>query len=130
MVYVSYVFDCISLFSSLYMLAPRKKVKEKISVMLSFSLSNLNVFFGQLELAFYNRKDSLSGKLVSCGHQYCKDVNKGSVSGCYGNTSCFFSETYGDGSYSLGYFVEDVVQYDQVSGDLQTKSSNGSVIFG
>ncbi|CAN4120954.1 unnamed protein product [Withania somnifera] len=83
-----------------------------------------------LELAFYNRKDSLSGKLVSCGHQFCKDVNGGSVSGCYSNNSCFFSENYGDGSYSMGYFVEDVVQYDLVSGDLQTNSTNGTVIFG
>ncbi|KAG5588730.1 hypothetical protein H5410_049164 [Solanum commersonii] len=83
-----------------------------------------------LELAFYNRKDSLSGKLISCGHQFCKDVNGGSVSGCYGNNSCYFNENYGDGSYSMGYFVEDVVQYDLVSGDLQTNSTNGTVIFG
>lgn len=30
----------------------------------------------------------------------------------------------------MGYFVEDVVQYDLVSGDLQTNSTNGTVIFG
>ncbi|KAF3683005.1 hypothetical protein CQW23_22803 [Capsicum baccatum] len=83
-----------------------------------------------LELAFYNQKDSLSGKVVYCGHQFCKDVNGGLVSGCYSNNSCYFRESYGDGSYSMGYFVEDVVQYDLVSGDLQTNSTNGTVIFG
>lgn len=52
------------------------------------------------------------------------------MSGCYSNNSCYFRESYGDGSYSMGYFVEDVVQYDLVSGDLQTNSTNGTVIFG
>ncbi|XP_070058027.1 aspartic proteinase 36-like isoform X2 [Nicotiana tomentosiformis] len=83
-----------------------------------------------LELTLYNPRDSLTGKLIVCGHSFCKDIDRGSVSGCYGNTSCTYGQVYGDGSYSRGYFVEDVVQYDQVSGDLQTKSSNGSVIFG
>ena len=46
------------------------------------------------------------------------------------NVSCLYTEVYGDGSFSIGYFVKDVVQYDGVSGDLQTKSANGSVIFG
>nr|XP_009782904.1 PREDICTED: aspartic proteinase-like protein 2 isoform X2 [Nicotiana sylvestris] len=83
-----------------------------------------------LELTLYNPRDSLTGKLIVCGHSFCKDIDRGSGSGCSGNTSCTYSQVYGDGSYSRGYFVEDVVQYDQVSGDLQTKSSNGSVIFG
>ncbi|XP_019261833.1 PREDICTED: aspartic proteinase-like protein 2 isoform X2 [Nicotiana attenuata] len=83
-----------------------------------------------LELTLYNPRDSLTGKLIVCGNSFCKDIDRGSGSGCSGNTSCTYSQVYGDGSYSRGYFVEDVVQYDQVSGDLQTKSSNGSVIFG
>lgn len=41
-----------------------------------------------------------------------------------------YTEVYGDGGYSLGYFVRDVVQYDRVSGDRQTSLANGSVIFG
>ncbi|KAK4483379.1 hypothetical protein RD792_010565 [Penstemon davidsonii] len=82
-----------------------------------------------IELTLYNPKDSLTGKLVSCDQKFCKEIG-GSPSGCRANTSCLYTEMYGDGGYSMGYFVEDVVQYDQVSGDLQTKSSNGSVIFG
>ncbi|KAG8375956.1 hypothetical protein BUALT_Bualt09G0013100 [Buddleja alternifolia] len=82
-----------------------------------------------IELTLYNPRDSLTGKLVSCDRDFCKEIG-GDFSGCTGNTTCLYTEVYGDGSYSMGYFVEDVVQYDRVSGDLQTKSANGSVIFG
>lgn len=83
-----------------------------------------------LELTLYNPKDSLTGKLVSCDQEFCLEINGGPVSGCMANVSCLYTEVYGDGSFSIGYFVKDVVQYDGVSGDLQTKSANGSVIFG
>ncbi|KAL0432983.1 UNVERIFIED_CONTAM: Aspartic proteinase-like protein 2 [Sesamum latifolium] len=82
-----------------------------------------------IELTLYNPRDSLTAKLVSCTQDFCKEIG-GGLSGCTANTSCLYTEVYGDGSYSMGYFVEDVVQYDRVSGDLQTKSANGSVIFG
>lgn len=85
--------------------------------------------FWQIELTLYNPKDSLTGKLVSCGHEFCKEIGGGST-GCNANSSCLYTEVYGDGSYTIGYFVEDVVQYDRISGDLQTKSANGTVIFG
>ncbi|KAL1535251.1 aspartic proteinase 36-like [Salvia divinorum] len=82
-----------------------------------------------IELPLYNPKYSLTGKLVSCEQDFCKEVG-GGLSGCNANSSCLYTEVYGDGSYTIGYFVEDVVQYDRISGDLQTKSANGSVIFG
>lgn len=44
--------------------------------------------------------------------------------------SCPYLEIYGDGSSTAGYFVQDIVQYDSVAGDLKTKTANGSVIFG
>ncbi|XAR48775.1 Nepenthesin [Bertholletia excelsa] len=83
-----------------------------------------------LELTLYNPEDSLTGKLVPCNHEFCLEINGGQVSGCTANISCLYTEVYGDGSFSIGYFVKDVVQYDRVSGDLQTSSANGSVIFG
>ncbi|CAA3025376.1 aspartic ase 2 isoform X1 [Olea europaea subsp. europaea] len=83
-----------------------------------------------IELTLYDPKDSLTGKLITCDQEFCKEIIRTSLSGCTGNSSCLYLEVYGDGSYSMGYFVEDIVQYDQVSGDLQTKSANGSVIFG
>lgn len=87
-------------------------------------------FPGQMELTLYNPRDSLTGKLVVCGQSFCKDFYRGPVLGCSGNSSCHYKQIYGDGSSSNGFFVEDVVHYDKVSGDLQTKSGNGSVIFG
>ncbi|KAF7132251.1 hypothetical protein RHSIM_Rhsim09G0037000 [Rhododendron simsii] len=83
-----------------------------------------------LELTLYDPKDSLTGELVSCDQQFCVEISGGPVSDCSANVSCLYTELYGDGSFSLGYFVKDIVQYDRVSGDLQTKSANGSVIFG
>ncbi|XP_047981764.1 aspartic proteinase 36-like isoform X2 [Salvia hispanica] len=82
-----------------------------------------------IELPLYSPKDSLTGKLVSCEEKFCKEIG-GGLSGCNANSSCLYTEVYGDGSYTIGYFVEDVVQYDRISGDLETKSANGSVIFG
>lgn len=87
-------------------------------------------FPGQIELTLYNPRASLTGKLVVCGQSFCKDFYKRSGLGCSGNSSCMYDQAYGDGSSTRGYFVEDVVQYNKVSGDLQTKSGNGSVIFG
>ncbi|PSS23998.1 Aspartic proteinase-like protein [Actinidia chinensis var. chinensis] len=87
--------------------------------------------YNGLELTLYDPKDSLTGKLVSCDQDFCLEINGGQLSyDCRANVTCLYTEVYGDGSLSLGYFVKDVVQYDGVSGDLQTKSANGSVIFG
>ncbi|XP_061364700.1 aspartic proteinase 36-like isoform X3 [Gastrolobium bilobum] len=65
-----------------------------------------------------------------CDQEFCKEINGGLLTGCTANISCPYLEIYGDGSSTAGYFVKDVVQYDQVSGDLKTASANGSVIFG
>lgn len=83
-----------------------------------------------LELTPYNPKDSATGKLVSCKDDFCKEIIHGTPPGCTANITCLYTEVYGDGSYSMGYFVQDIVEYDRVSGDLQTQSTNGSVIFG
>lgn len=84
----------------------------------------------QLDLTLYNIKDSSTGKLVPCDEEFCLEVNGGPLSGCTANMSCPYLQIYGDGSSTAGYFVKDVVQYDSVSGDLETTSANGSVIFG
>ncbi|TMW91081.1 hypothetical protein EJD97_014814 [Solanum chilense] len=86
--------------------------------------------YRNIDLTLYNPRDSLTGKLIGCGQSFCKDFYRVSVLGCSGNSSCTYTQNYGDGSSTRGYFVEDVIQYDKVSGDLQTKSANGSVIFG
>ncbi|XP_076885507.1 aspartic proteinase 36-like [Bidens hawaiensis] len=83
-----------------------------------------------LELTLYDPEDSFTSKPVTCASEFCAEINGGAVTGCKPNASCLYTETYGDGSYSIGYFVMDIVQYDSVSGDLETKLANGSVIFG
>ncbi|XP_022722403.1 aspartic proteinase-like protein 2 isoform X2 [Durio zibethinus] len=83
-----------------------------------------------IDLTLYNIKDSATGKLVSCDQEFCYAINGGPLVGCMANQSCPYLEIYGDGSSTAGYFVEDIVLYDRVSGDLETSSANGSVIFG
>ncbi|XP_050235955.1 aspartic proteinase 36 [Mercurialis annua] len=83
-----------------------------------------------MDLTLYNLKESVTGKLVPCDQEFCYEVNGGPLSGCTANMTCPYLEIYGDGSSTAGYFVKDVMQYDGVSGDFQTTSANGSVIFG
>ncbi|KAM7260468.1 hypothetical protein ACFE04_016209 [Oxalis oulophora] len=86
------------------------------------------------DLTLYNMKDSDTGAVVTCNQDFCYEVNQeGSLYGCSNtttNTSCPYLEIYGDGSSTAGYFVEDIVQYARVSGDLETSSANGTVKFG
>lgn len=86
--------------------------------------------FWQIDLTLYDVKESSTGNLVPCTTGFCLEVNDGPLSGCTANMTCPYLQIYGDGSSTAGYFVKDVVFYDRVSGDLQTTSANGSVIFG
>ncbi|KAG5137768.1 hypothetical protein JHK82_022499 [Glycine max] len=83
-----------------------------------------------MDLTLYDIKESSSGKLVPCDQEFCKEINGGLLTGCTANISCPYLEIYGDGSSTAGYFVKDIVLYDQVSGDLKTDSANGSIVFG
>ncbi|GAV66159.1 Asp domain-containing protein [Cephalotus follicularis] len=83
-----------------------------------------------IELSRYDIEDSVSGRYVPCDEGFCSTVNGGPLAGCTANMSCPYLEIYGDGSSTAGYFVRDNVQYATVSGDLETTSANGSVIFG
>ncbi|XP_047319124.1 aspartic proteinase 36-like [Impatiens glandulifera] len=83
-----------------------------------------------IPLTLYDLKNSLTGTKVFCDSQFCIEINAGRTPDCAANVTCLYTEVYGDGSYSLGYFVKDLVQYDGVSGDLQTMTANQSFIFG
>ncbi|KAJ8422496.1 hypothetical protein Cgig2_003506 [Carnegiea gigantea] len=83
-----------------------------------------------IELTLYDPRDSSTAKKVSCDQPFCMEVNGGPFPGCKANFSCTYAEFYGDGSSSTGYFVKDMVHYDQVSGDLQTTTANGTISFG
>ncbi|KAI3697051.1 hypothetical protein L6452_29771 [Arctium lappa] len=83
-----------------------------------------------MDLTLYDPELSITGRSVTCDEEFCTEINGGTVTGCKTNASCLFTEIYGDGSESTGSFVKDVIQYDSVSGDLETKLATGSVVFG
>ncbi|XP_038972624.1 aspartic proteinase 39-like isoform X1 [Phoenix dactylifera] len=83
-----------------------------------------------IELTLYDPKGSHSGSLVSCNENFCTSTYGGEIEGCSPNNPCQYSVMYGDGSSTAGYFVTDVVEYNQVSGNHRTTPANASVSFG
>lgn len=84
----------------------------------------------QIELTLYDPKGSSSSKLVTCDQDFCTSTYDGPLPGCRGELLCQYNVVYGDGSTTAGYFVKDTVYFNKVSGNYQTQSENGSVIFG
>lgn len=84
----------------------------------------------QIKLTLYDPKRSESGSLVSCKESFCASTYGGELPGCLANIPCQYSVMYGDGSSTTGFFVTDNVQYDQITGDHETKQVNASVTFG
>ncbi|XP_062225359.1 aspartic proteinase 36-like isoform X2 [Phragmites australis] len=83
-----------------------------------------------IDLTLYDPKGSSSGSMVSCDQGFCVSTYGGKLPGCTTSIPCEYSVMYGDGSSTTGYFVTDALEYDQVSGDGQTRSANASVTFG
>ncbi|KAK8462160.1 hypothetical protein SEVIR_1G160600v4 [Setaria viridis] len=71
-----------------------------------------------------------SGSTVGCNQEFCVANNDGVRPTCSSESPCQFRITYGDGSSTTGFFVNDLLQYDKVSGDGQTTPSNASITFG
>lgn len=84
----------------------------------------------QIELTLYDLRGSQSGTMVSCEESFCSSTYGGDLPGCTSNLPCQYSVLYGDGSSTTGYFVTDVLHYDQVTGDSLTRAANASVTFG
>lgn len=84
----------------------------------------------QIKLSLYDSKKSSTANLVTCDEKFCTDTYNGPLPGCRPELLCQYNVVYGDGSSTSGYFVHDNVQFNAVTGDLQTSSANGSVIFG
>jgi hypothetical protein len=78
----------------------------------------------------YDPKGSSSGSTIACDQAFCVETYGDKLPGCKANIPCEYSITYGDGSSTNGYFVTDSLQYNQVSGDGQTRYANASVTFG
>ncbi|KAL7148786.1 hypothetical protein ABFS83_06G202900 [Erythranthe nasuta] len=88
--------------------------------------SDLNIHLRQYDLTA-----SSTGKLITCNEDFCDAaVDYGQNSNCKAGKNCEYSITYGDGSITEGYFIRDNFRLDQVTGNLQTSTMNGSIGFG
>ncbi|CAM0945986.1 unnamed protein product [Alopecurus aequalis] len=84
-----------------------------------------------IELQLYDPRVSGSSTAVTCDQEFCAVSNGGVIPSCPAPASpCQYSITYGDGSSTTGFFVTDVLQYNQVSGDGLTALANTSITFG
>ncbi|MCL7052092.1 hypothetical protein MKW94_008847 [Papaver nudicaule] len=83
-----------------------------------------------LNLKIYDPRNSSTARLVPCSSGFCTEFNQGPIPSCSSNGVCGYGLQYGDGSESVGYFVKDVIEFDQVFGDHQTTTSNASIAFG
>ncbi|PUZ46604.1 hypothetical protein GQ55_7G094000 [Panicum hallii var. hallii] len=83
-----------------------------------------------LDLTLYDPKASSTGSTVLCDQEFCAATYGGKLPGCSSNVPCEYKVMYGDGSSTTGFFVTDALQFDQVTGDGQTKPGNASVTFG
>ncbi|KAJ0988977.1 hypothetical protein J5N97_007333 [Dioscorea zingiberensis] len=83
-----------------------------------------------IELTLFDPKGSSTAKYVTCDQSFCSSLYGGDIPGCTPVLPCQYSVSYGDGSTSSGFYVTDIVQYSQVTGDHQTKPANASVTFG
>lgn len=99
-----------------------------------FPQSNINPYIYclnlQIELKQYDLTASSTGKMVTCDQDFCDAAFSSPNANCQTGMNCEYSVTYGDGSRTEGYFVRDNFRFDQVTGNRQTSSMNGSIAFG
>ncbi|KAJ0237223.1 Eukaryotic aspartyl protease family protein [Hirschfeldia incana] len=81
-----------------------------------------------VDLTPYDSDASSSAKSVSCDDSFCSYVNQ--ISECHSGSRCKYIIQYGDQSSTSGYLVRDVMHLDLVTGNRQTGSTNGTIIFG
>ncbi|KAI3878165.1 hypothetical protein MKX03_029408 [Papaver bracteatum] len=82
-------------------------------------------------LNLYDPELSSTSSLVPCSGDFCTEYSNGRhQSGCSSNKACRYSVGYADGTTTAGYFVRDIIGYDQISGDFQTTIRNADVSFG
>ncbi|KAL3749766.1 hypothetical protein ACJRO7_010827 [Eucalyptus globulus] len=83
-----------------------------------------------VELTLYDPNGSSTADPITCDQELCISTYNAAFPGCKPDVLCPFYVSYEDGSTTAGYFVEDNVQLDQVTGNLQASSMNSSVTFG
>lgn len=83
-----------------------------------------------IKLTLYDPASSVSATRISCDDDFCTSTYNGLLPDCKKELPCQYNVVYGDGSSTAGYFVRDAVQFERVTGNLQTALSNGTVTFG
>ncbi|KAG8380320.1 hypothetical protein BUALT_Bualt06G0003400 [Buddleja alternifolia] len=83
-----------------------------------------------IPLMQYDLTASSTGKTITCDQDFCDAAFTGPNPDCRAGMNCVYSVTYGDGSRTEGYFIRDYFRFDQVTGNLQTSTMNGSIAFG
>ncbi|KAK4797109.1 hypothetical protein SAY86_029435 [Trapa natans] len=68
--------------------------------------------------------------MVTCDQGFCTSTYNGPLPNCKPDLLCQYNVVYGDGSSTSGYFVNDTVHLDRVTGNLQSSTSNRSIVFG
>ncbi|RZC47309.1 hypothetical protein C5167_040238 [Papaver somniferum] len=83
-------------------------------------------------LNLYDPTLSSTAGLVPCSGDFCTEYRKGGRhnSDCSSNKACGYGVGYGDGSKTNGYFVRDIIGFDEVIGNLQFTIGNAGVSFG
>ncbi|XP_059665606.1 aspartic proteinase 36-like isoform X2 [Cornus florida] len=84
-----------------------------------------------IQLRPYDPKGSKTAKMIACDQDFCTTaLEKVPIAGCRAGARCQYIVTYADGSGTEGFFVQDNLQMNRVSGNLQTTSMNGTIAFG
>ncbi|KAI6684357.1 hypothetical protein NL676_030270 [Syzygium grande] len=84
----------------------------------------------RVDLTLYDPKGSSTADLVTCDKVFCTSTYHNLAPDCGPDIPCKYNLSYADGRNTSGYFVEDNVQLDQVTGNLRASSTNSKVIFG
>lgn len=83
-----------------------------------------------MEFKWYDLAASSTGKNITCNEEFCAAATSSSNKNCQAGRQCGFSVNYADGNEIGGYFVRDNFRFNQVTGNLQTSTINGSIAFG
>ncbi|KAG8043020.1 hypothetical protein GUJ93_ZPchr0093g22242 [Zizania palustris] len=81
-------------------------------------------------LTLYDPKESSTADWVQCKNEFCHGLYGNVLPDCTIGNPCPYKITYGDDGSTLGMFVSDLVQYNQVTGNGQTQPANTSIVFG
>lgn len=84
-----------------------------------------------IELNSFNPGSSSTASLISCSDQICNLGVQSSDATCSSqNNQCAYAFQYGDGSGTSGYYVSDLMHFDEILGGSVTTNASAPVVFG